>query len=315
MSNDLNDSIDSALKLSESSTTAIWKLILEVYKIEVNKSILGCDIVYGTFQKYLQVVKMNLNKGYNILSDIFFELKTIEKGLQNNDIDIVQLAEHLAKFQEILGSPQQQQNSQENLESRAEQCSDMIDFRLKVLNLRKKEVDRAASLPLTTAGLAFAGFAAVLGASAKALVCNNITSRYFLRASSGGFLLASVAQLAEYIDYDRSFDRIVDDFSVLRESLTNLLEDVDKFNVELLDVIQQVRYYSRDGETLIRCPPDSESFSSKVSELATKTKDLQITLVKLETNIDLGTDFAKAGRSELPKKYRVKKRVVINLPL
>lgn len=310
MSSDLNTAIDNALIFSETSTTAIWKLLLEIYKVEVNNSILSCDIVYGSFQKQLKNAKKDLTKGYTILAEIFLELKNMEQISQINDFDTTVLTDNLTDFQELFVSPRDRK-LQESLEFRADQCSDMIEHKLEVLSKRKREVDRAASLTLTTAGLSFAGFAAVLGASAKAMICKNAkATKFFLRVSSGGLLLASAVQLAEYLDYDQSIEGVLYDLKTLRESLTDLLEDVDKFNVELRDVVEQITYFSRDGKSLINCSSDNESFSSKVSKVATKAKALQITLVRLEAYIEDDVKIVEADRDHLPKKHRVQKRPV-----
>lgn len=306
MSADLNNSINSALIYPDSSTTtAIWKLLLEIYKVEVNKSILSCDIVYGSFQKQLKNAKKDLTKGYTILAAIFLELKNMERNNQLNDVNTTELTDNFTKFQELFGSPRHRE-LQERLEARADKCSYMIDYRLEVLNKRRKEFDRAAQITLTTAGISYAGFAAVLGASAKAMICKNVkATKYLFRISSGGLLLASAAQLAEYLDYDRSIAGVVYDLKILRESLTDLLEHVDSFNVELADVIEQITYFSRDGKSLIKGSSNGESFPSKVSKMATKAKDLQIILVRLEAYIDEDAKIVEADRDNLPRENRI----------
>lgn len=300
--------------LVESSITSLvaseaeeWKVLFNMYKVEINRSIMTCDMAYGSFYTHLKNVRKDIAKGSYIMGEIFLELKVMGKSGRVDDINTTELDYFSTKILEIFQS-QDDIVLKNKLDTRANMCEAMIDRQMEYFNKKKNVANRAVSLSLLTAGLGFAGFATAVGASVHLMSLNNVKSKFLLGASSGALLLASTLRLAEYLEYSDNFKGIIHNLSELKDSLSSLISAVRLFSAELNELIEQIKQYSQetkvDTQMMSNLFPSSESFFTKIDEMASKAKNLQIALVKMEISANEGVDFVKAGKSGLTTKFK-----------
>lgn len=307
MSNSINDPVESSIELLLAPSAEIWRLLFEIYNVEVDKSILTCEAVYGSFYKHLKNVRKNIAKGCCVLGEIYLELTVMRRSGRLDEVNTVKLEVYLNNLVALFQS-QDDLNLEKNTNVRADKCDTMINHQMEVLNKKKKKADDVVSLSLLTVGLGFAGFATASSVSAKFMSFSNLKSKVLLGVSSGCLVFASALQLAEYMEYNDRFNNIIHNLTVLKQNLTSLISAVKVFSAELIDLINQIKRYSQETRMDVlmvnNFSPTSQSFSVKVNDMAVKTKDLQVILLRMEVSVLERGEFLKTGKSRLPEKSK-----------
>lgn len=295
------DSINNIVVSVTTPMSRSWKLLYDLYRVEANTSITISHFLHHDFQRQLLCIENECKQGYNALTNIRSELEIIKKCNKVDKTNLEEIKTSLGHLLSLFGSSNYQELK---LASLANYYKDMVKYQKEKAEYDSKIINRTASVALTTAGIGFAGFAAVIGASANVLLDNNLKSKLLLGATGGSLVVASISQIAEYFGYD-NFQSILNDLSRLRKSLSDFFGYVHMFGIQLTKLIQEIESYSREIKRNVLFLVNHQSsdtllFSKRIGEMIDKTLECQINIAKLEVHTKENYDSIKKKRKELP---------------
>jgi hypothetical protein len=300
---DSEQKIDVSMKVPLSKS---WKLLYEIYRVETNKSITINDFLHRNFQRQLLYVVDECKQGYDALDNIYSELKIARKcNAQLDQLNMVEIKASLKQLLNLFGSSYYQKLE---LEYSTNRYKDVVKYQAQKTEEDSKKINRIASVILTTAGIGFAGFAAIIGASARIMLENDLKSKVLLGLTGGSLAVASISQVAEYFGYD-NFDCVIQDLLDLKRSLSDFFNLVNGFGIQLIKLIEEIELYSRETIKDIFFLSNHQSSTTpilgKVLDMIDKTEQCQVKIVKLETYAKENYEFIKRKRKELPRKKSI----------